>query len=160
MLYDINFHIPPFFFLSFSQAELRTNGVAPFSLLSQPSVVQRLQAEGSAFVTSNFLFSEPHMQQGMRVATTGKGKYYILFICSFSDASACDLTCKLSLTVKLSQHFNLISIILLCFHPQVVMQVRNPPCVSRTSCPTRRLSQGPTLQRLRRAPAWSASVLC
>ena len=54
-----------------TQRELRTNGVSPFSLLSQPSVVERLQAEGSAFVTSNFLFSEPHLQQNMRVAGSG-----------------------------------------------------------------------------------------
>lgn len=86
MLYDTNFHIPPFFFLSllsFSQAELRTNGVAPFSLLSQPSVVQRLQAEGSAFVTSNFLFSEPHLQQGMRVATIGKEIFFLSYFVHF-----------------------------------------------------------------------------
>ena len=67
----------------FSQAELRTNGVAPFSLLSQPSVVQRLQAEGSAFVTSNFLFSEPHLQQGMRVATIGKEIFFLSYFVHF-----------------------------------------------------------------------------
>jgi len=53
-----------------TQRELRTNGVSPFSLLSQPSVVERLQAEGSSFVTSNFLFSEPHLQQTSRVASS------------------------------------------------------------------------------------------
>jgi hypothetical protein len=48
------------------QKELRLTGTAPFSLLSQPSVVDRLSREGSAFVTSDFLFSEPHMQQATR----------------------------------------------------------------------------------------------
>lgn len=53
--------------LNFLQKELRTNGVAPFSLLSQSSVVERLGREGSAFVTSDFLFSEPHQQHSARV---------------------------------------------------------------------------------------------
>lgn len=55
------------------QRELRTNGIAPFSLLSQPSVVDRLSREGSAFVCSDFLFSEPHQQQAHRVVTAGGG---------------------------------------------------------------------------------------
>jgi hypothetical protein len=48
------------------QKELRLTGTAPFSLLSQPSVVDRLSREGSVFVTSDFLFSEPHVLQATR----------------------------------------------------------------------------------------------
>jgi hypothetical protein len=57
------------------QRELRTNGISPFSLLSQPSVVDRLAREGSAFVCSDFLFSEPHQQQSHRVVSgAGSGE--------------------------------------------------------------------------------------
>ena len=56
------------------QRELRTNGISPFSLLSQPSIVERLSREGSSFVDANLLFTEPHQQLQQRVLSgTGTG---------------------------------------------------------------------------------------